>query len=138
MAESLRIAVRATEEVKVVLCQRQPIDCKNFNRCSQRSPDDTFLLYGLALEFKKQGEPRKAIELLNRVIDLDWGYCYAYHQRVWFTNRCGDLPAARRAYRAWHCRRHAARAMAMPRAKLPRRCADRLSSMGRILPFSTI
>ena len=66
----------------------------------QKQPDDTFLLYGLAMEYKKAGEAAKAIEHFDRVLALDPGYCYAYHQKGLVYESAGDADAARRAYRA--------------------------------------
>jgi len=65
----------------------------------EREPNDTFLIYGLALEYKKAGNLPRAIELLNRVIQLDSGYCYAYHQKGLAYEQAGDVAAARQAYR---------------------------------------
>jgi tetratricopeptide (TPR) repeat protein len=64
----------------------------------EREPNDTFLLYGLALEHKKASEFDKALEYLARVTQLDEGYCYAYHQRGLIHEIRGDIPAARQAY----------------------------------------
>ena len=64
-----------------------------------KEPNDTFLLYGLALEFKKAGAAPEALEYLNRVISLDAGYCYAYHQKGLVYESTGDTKAARQAYR---------------------------------------
>jgi tetratricopeptide (TPR) repeat protein len=66
----------------------------------QRDPNDTFLLYGIALEHKKLGETKQAIEYLDRVIAADAGYCYAYHQKGLVYESAGDIEAARAAYRA--------------------------------------
>ncbi len=65
----------------------------------EREPDDTFLLYGIAMEHKKAGEAPQALEYLDRVLSLDPGYCYAYHQRGLLHESTGDVDAARRAYR---------------------------------------
>jgi tetratricopeptide (TPR) repeat protein len=65
-----------------------------------REPNDTFLLYGIALEHKKLSEPAKAIEFLDRVVELDPGYCYAYHQKGLVFESNGDLDAAKASYRA--------------------------------------
>jgi Flp pilus assembly protein TadD len=65
----------------------------------EKSPSDTFLLYGIALEHKKQGDLSKAVELLSRVIEIDKGYCYAYHQRGLAYEAMGDVDAAKRSYR---------------------------------------
>jgi tetratricopeptide (TPR) repeat protein len=66
----------------------------------ERDPNDTFLLYGIALEHKKLGEIAPAIEFLDRVIQLDPGYCYAYHQKGLAYESTGDMDAAKAAYQA--------------------------------------
>jgi len=65
----------------------------------EKSPGDTFLLYAIALEHRKSGDAKSALEFLDRVIQHDWGYCYAYHQKGQILESSGDLPAAREAYR---------------------------------------
>ena len=64
----------------------------------EREPDDTFLLYGIALEHKKAGDFDQALHFLSRVTELDPGYCYAYHQRGLVHEARGDIPAAKQAY----------------------------------------
>jgi Tfp pilus assembly protein PilF len=64
----------------------------------EREPNDTFLLYGIALEYKKLGDAGRALEYLDRVLALDPGYCYAYHQKGLIHESNGDADAARRAY----------------------------------------
>lgn len=66
----------------------------------EQEPDDTFLIYGLALEHKKLGDDTRAIELLDRVIFLDPGYCYAYYQKGMAFESAGEPNAAKSAYRA--------------------------------------
>ena len=66
----------------------------------EREPSDTFLIYGLALEHKKLGNSDEALKLLDRVIALDPGYCYAYHQKGLTFESAGDNESARSAYRA--------------------------------------
>jgi tetratricopeptide (TPR) repeat protein len=65
----------------------------------EKSPGDTFLLYAIALEHRKSGDAKSAMEYLDKVIQHDWGYCYAYHQKGQLLESTGDLPAAREAYR---------------------------------------
>ncbi len=65
-----------------------------------KEPHDTFLLYGIALERKKAGDPQGALEYLKRVITLDAEYCYAYHQIGLIHESLDDLDAARQAYGA--------------------------------------
>ena len=65
----------------------------------EKSPGDTFLLYALALEHRKSGDTKSALEFLDKVIQHDWGYCYAYHQKGLTMESMGDLEGARKAYR---------------------------------------
>jgi Tfp pilus assembly protein PilF len=65
-----------------------------------KEPNDTFLLYGLGLECKKADQPEQALEYLQRVIVLDPGYCYAYHQMGLIYESMENADAARSAYRA--------------------------------------
>lgn len=65
----------------------------------ERQPDDPFLLYGLAMEFKKAGDALRALEYFDRTIAKDAGYCYAYYQRGLVLESEGDVEAAKRAYR---------------------------------------
>src|SRR4051812_2348200 len=65
----------------------------------EREPNDTFLLYGIALEHKKLNDAPAALEYLDRVTRIDPGYCYAYHQKGLVHELQGDTDAAKRAYR---------------------------------------
>jgi Tfp pilus assembly protein PilF len=64
----------------------------------QREPDDPFLLYGLAMEYKKADDGARAAEYLDRVITQDPGYCYAYYQKGQIQESLGELDAARQTY----------------------------------------
>ena len=66
----------------------------------EKAPQDTFLLYGIAMEHTKAGDVAPALEHFDRVIELDPGYCYAYHQRGLLHESTGDVEAAKRSYRA--------------------------------------
>ncbi len=72
---------------------------KQLQQMLDKSPGDTFLLYGIAMEHKKAGDAGPALEYFDRVIRLDRGYCYAYHQRGLLHESAGDVEAARRSYR---------------------------------------
>jgi Tfp pilus assembly protein PilF len=72
---------------------------EQLRRMLDHNPNDAFLLYAIALEYKKAGESREAIEFLDKVIQVDPAYCYAYHQRGLVHELLGDLEAARRSYR---------------------------------------
>src|SRR5580692_3814562 len=65
----------------------------------EKSPGDTFLLYAVALEYRKTGDNKSALEYLDQVIQHDWGYCYAYHQKGLILESTGDVEGARQAYR---------------------------------------
>ena len=71
---------------------------KQLQRMLERQPDDPFLLYGMAMEYKKAGDPAQALEYLRRVTDKDPNYCYAYYQRGLVHESQGDTEAARRSY----------------------------------------
>ena len=75
------------------------IECESSRRLLEKQPNDTFLLYGIALEHKKAGQTSEAIEYLDRVIQADPGYCYAYHQKGLIHESTGDTDAARQTYR---------------------------------------
>jgi Tfp pilus assembly protein PilF len=65
----------------------------------QRDPKDTFVLYGIAMEHKKAGRANEAADYFDRVLSIDPGYCYAYHQKGLLFESTGDMEAARRVYR---------------------------------------
>jgi Tfp pilus assembly protein PilF len=65
----------------------------------EKSPGDTFLLYAVALEYRKTGDAKSAVEYLDKVILHDWGYCYAYHQKGSILESNGDAEGAKQAYR---------------------------------------
>jgi Tfp pilus assembly protein PilF len=65
----------------------------------QRQPDDPFLLYGLAMEYKKAGDAGRALEYFDHVLRRDPNYCYAYYQRAQVHESLGDVDAAKRTLR---------------------------------------
>jgi predicted Zn-dependent protease len=64
----------------------------------QKEPSDPFLLYGIAMEYKKQNNPASAIDYFNRTLAADPSYCYAYFQSGQVHESTGDTDAARKAY----------------------------------------
>lgn len=64
----------------------------------QKSPCDTFLLYGIAMEHKKLGALEKAVESFDAVLAVDPGYCYAYYQRAQVQEQMGQVAAAKQSY----------------------------------------
>jgi tetratricopeptide (TPR) repeat protein len=63
------------------------------------TPDDPFLLYGIAMEHKKADDGKAALEFLDRTIAADPGYCYAYYQKGLVLESTGDLDKAKATYR---------------------------------------
>ncbi len=66
----------------------------------ERSPADPFLLYGIALEYRKLHAPHAAIEFLDKTISTDANYCYAYYQRGQILEELGDPQGAILSYNA--------------------------------------
>ena len=73
---------------------------RQLQKMLEKEPNDPFLLYGLGLEYKKANDAAHAIEFLDRVIAVDPGYCYAYHQKGLVYEAADDMPSAKAAYRA--------------------------------------
>ncbi|HEY7090979.1 MAG TPA: tetratricopeptide repeat protein [Tepidisphaeraceae bacterium] len=69
------------------------------NKLLERAPRDTFLLYGLGMEYKKLGAPEKSIEFFDKAIESDAGYCYAYYQRGQVFEQTGNIDQAKMSYR---------------------------------------
>lgn len=64
----------------------------------QREPNDTFLLYGLAMEHKKAGDLTAALAELEKVVKLDPGHGYAFFQCGQIEESRGNVAAAKEAY----------------------------------------
>ncbi len=45
-------------------------------------PNDTFLLYGLAMAYATDGDPAKAVETFDRVLANDPDYAAAYYHKA--------------------------------------------------------
>jgi len=65
----------------------------------EKEPKDAFLLYGVGMEYKKADDFPRALEYLRKVVQIDSGYCYAYHQQGLIHEAAGDVEAAKAAYR---------------------------------------
>lgn len=65
----------------------------------EKSPEDAFLLYGMALELKNRARPDDALRYLERVVAADSGYCYAYYQVGQIHEDNGAIEEAKVAYR---------------------------------------
>jgi tetratricopeptide (TPR) repeat protein len=66
----------------------------------EKQPNDSFLLYGIAMEFKKSGQSGEALTMLAKVIEADSGHGYAWFQRGQIEESRGDIAAAKAAYTA--------------------------------------
>jgi tetratricopeptide (TPR) repeat protein len=77
----------------------EPTRLEKLRGMLEKSPGDTFLLYAMGLEYRKLGDAPAALEFLDRVIQHDWGYSYAYLQKGQVLESSGDLDRAREAYR---------------------------------------
>jgi len=64
----------------------------------EKQQGDPFLLYAIAMEHKKLNDSPKAIEFLDRVIQADPNYCYAYYQRGQILESSGNVEGARKTY----------------------------------------
>jgi Tfp pilus assembly protein PilF len=64
----------------------------------EREPNYTFLLYGLAMEYKKSGDLTQALGLLEKVVQIDPGHGYAFFQRGQIEESRGEIVAAKKAY----------------------------------------
>ena len=64
----------------------------------ERDPNDTFLLYAIALEHKKANDHAAALQWFDRVIAKDPGYSVAYHQAGLTQESAGDVAAAKAMY----------------------------------------
>jgi len=61
-------------------------------------PDDSFLRYGLAMEYAKQGEHAAAMREFAWVLDKDPNYVAAYFMGGRTLEQQGDIPAAKAMY----------------------------------------
>ena len=64
----------------------------------ERDPNDTFLLYAIALEHKKAGDYPAALQWFDRVMEKDAGYSVAYHQAALTHEAAGNIEAAKAMY----------------------------------------
>jgi len=72
---------------------------KKLEELLAKQGSDPFLLYAMAMEHKKAGDYPRALEFLQRTLQADAGYCYAYYQQGQVHEAAGDVEAAKVAYR---------------------------------------
>jgi len=61
-------------------------------------PGDTFLLYAAAMEYRKGNDLEKALEFLDRTLQFDPNYAYAYFQKGQILEMTAENDRARQAY----------------------------------------
>ena len=64
----------------------------------EKSPNDAFLLYGAGIEHKNAGDHSSALKFMDRTLEVDPGYCYAYFQKGQIQEMTGDTVRAKIAY----------------------------------------
>ncbi len=64
----------------------------------KNEPNDSFLNYALALEYAKKNELKKAIEIIEAVINADKNYLGAYYQLGQFYEQINDFKKAITTY----------------------------------------
>jgi tetratricopeptide (TPR) repeat protein len=79
--------------MRILLCMTDRLD--KLMKLLQLDPTDTFVLYGLAQEYSKQGNHAQAINWYNRTIEVDPHYHYAYFHKARAQQAAGQLAAAR-------------------------------------------
>lgn len=57
-------------------------------------PADPFVSYGIAMEQIKLGQSDEALQWLNKTIELDADYLYAYFQKAKVLHQAGDTEQA--------------------------------------------
>ena len=68
---------------------------EQLTKLHQADPADTFLSYGIALEHGKAGRFDDAISWLDKTLELDPNYCYAFFQKARMYIEKGDDQTAR-------------------------------------------
>lgn len=66
----------------------------------ETNPDDSFLRYAAALEYRKAGESQRALETLKNLIAHDPDYLGSYYQLGKLLEDSGDADEAMKVYRS--------------------------------------
>lgn len=66
----------------------------------EQNPTDSFLLYGLANEYKNEGDLDKAVSSYRRLLEVNPEYVAAYYQCGQALESAGDSAAAAATYDA--------------------------------------
>ncbi len=65
----------------------------------KNEPNDSFLNYALALEYAKEGDVKKAIDLIEVLLSKDEAYLGAYYQLGKYYEECQESERAIATYR---------------------------------------
>ena len=77
-------------------CPKMPDRLEQLTKLHIADPVDPFVTYGIALEHGKQQRYEQAIQWLNKTLELDPNYCYAFFQKAKMSSELGDDAAARK------------------------------------------
>ena len=72
---------------------------EQLHRLHNADPKDPFLAYGIALEHGKAGAHDDAITWLNKTLELDSQYCYAFFQKAKMLDLKGETTSAQQVLR---------------------------------------
>src|SRR3990172_1764658 len=70
---------------------------KKLEQMLEKSPQDAFLNFGLAMELAKEGRTEEAVAQFDRVLQIDPSYLTAYFQKGSTLINAGRVPDARAA-----------------------------------------
>src|SRR3972149_4618537 len=73
---------------------------KKLEQMLEKTPQDTFLNFGLAMELAKEGMTEEALAQFDRVLQIDPSYLTAYFQKGSTLINAGRAPDARTAFSA--------------------------------------
>ena len=82
LLHSDRIPLPVTDGLNPVQEQCMADRITQLKNLLESEPDDTFCLYGLAMEYAKLGQHEQAIAHFDLTTDIDPDYCYAYYHKA--------------------------------------------------------
>lgn len=75
-----------------------PTRLQQLEELLKKEPEDSFLNYAIALEHAKNGDRKKAIELIELMLKKDKTYLGAYYQLGQLYEQTGDVSSAIETY----------------------------------------
>lgn len=61
----------------------------------EKDPKDPFLTYAIAIEHGKTGALADAVTWLDKTLEIDGKYCYAFYQKALMVDQLGDRDGAK-------------------------------------------